>query len=79
MSHVVAVVALSRAQSKDKGRKGRLGLRSVVGGQLGVDDGAVVAGLWLHGHSVTWHHPRCREKPAGLWLGEENGEKKQNS
>lgn len=37
MSHVVAVVALSRARSKAKGKEGRLGVRSVVGEQLNVE------------------------------------------
>lgn len=39
VSHVVAVVALSRAQSDEKGRKGRTGrrVRSAAGEQLGVE------------------------------------------
>lgn len=31
------------------------------------DDGVVVVvALWLHSRSVTWQHPRRREKPTGL-------------
>lgn len=49
MSHVVAVMALSRSQGKDEGRKGRLGARSVVGKQLGVE----MMARWRWGYGST--------------------------
>lgn len=54
MSHVVAVVALSRAQSKDKGRKGRLTVRSVVGEQLGVE--TTERWWWGYGSTAALSH-----------------------
>lgn len=30
----------------------------------------VMEALGLQSHSVTWHHPRWGEKPAGLGLGD---------
>lgn len=66
MSHVVAVVALSRAQSKAKGREGRPGegaeegvegARSVVGKQLRVE-------MMERGGGVMAPRPLCHTAPS---------------
>lgn len=49
MSHVVAVVALSRTLSKAKGKEGILGVRSAVGKQLNVE----VMERWWWGYGST--------------------------
>ena len=51
---MVAVVALSRAQSKDKGRKGRLGMRSVVDEQLEVE--MMERWWWGYGSTAALSH-----------------------
>lgn len=47
-------------------------MRGVVGTWPGTE---VVEVLGLQSRSVTWHHPRWGEKPAGLRLGETMREK----
>lgn len=68
MSHVVAVMALCRVQSKPKEQQiengGGISCERAAWSR---DDGGVL----LHGHAVTWHCPRCKEKLVCLWKGEE--------